>query len=161
MRTHLTATIFAFAASLLTASAEKEEPSPPNIIFILADDLGWQACGFTGAKFFETPYLDKFASEGMNFTAAYSGGPNCAPTRACLMSGTYTPRHRIYTPGGAAKGNPKYMRLLVPARERKDKALERGVEGVAIGYGGGLVEIVNGYSYIREPLTLDFSKEPK
>jgi len=46
-------------------------------------------------------------------------------------------------------------------RERKDKALERGVEGVAIGYGGGLVEIVNGYSYIREPLTLDFSKEPK
>ena len=53
MKSHLTATIFAFAASLLTASAEKEEPSPPNI-FILADDLGWQDCGFTGAKFFET-----------------------------------------------------------------------------------------------------------
>ena len=41
------------------------------------------------------------------------------------MSGTYTPRHRIYTPGGAAKGNPKYMRLLVPARERQDKALNK------------------------------------
>ena len=42
-----------------------------------------------------------------------------------MMSGTYTPRHQIYTPGGSSKGNPKYMRLLVPARERKDKALEK------------------------------------
>ena len=122
MRSHLTAIIFA-AASLLTASAQKKEPSPPNIIFILADDLGWQDCGFTGAKFFETPHLDKFASEGMNFTRAYSGGPNSAPTRACLMSGTHTPRHRIYTRRGAAKGKPTYMRLLVPARERQNKAL--------------------------------------
>ncbi|MBP82834.1 MAG: aryl-sulfate sulfohydrolase [Verrucomicrobiales bacterium] len=125
IRTHLTAIFFAFTVTLLTASAQNEEPSPPNIVFILADDLGWQDCGFTGAKFFETPHLDKFASEGMNFTAAYSGGPNCAPTRACLMSGTYTPRNRIYTPGGAAKGNPKYMRLLVPARERRDEALNK------------------------------------
>jgi arylsulfatase A-like enzyme len=61
----------------------------------------------------------------MKFTSAYSGGPNCAPTRACLMSGTYTPRHQIYTPGGMSKGNPKYMRLLVPARERKDQALKK------------------------------------
>jgi len=46
-------------------------------------------------------------------------------------------------------------------RDRKDKALERGVEGVAIGYGGGLVEIVNGYNFVRDPLTLDFDNEPK
>ncbi len=104
---------------------KKKSSSPPNIIFILADDLGWQDTGFTGAKFFETPHLDKFASQGMHFTAAYSGGPNCAPTRACLMSGTYTPRHEIYTPGGEAKGNPEYMRLLVPAKERKDKGLNK------------------------------------
>jgi arylsulfatase A-like enzyme len=50
----------------------------------------------------------------MTFTAAYSGRPNCAPTRACLMSGTYTPRHHIYTPGGKALGNPEYMRWLEP-----------------------------------------------
>ena len=59
----------------------------------------------------------------MKFTRSYSGGPNCTPTRACLISGTYTPRHQIYTRGGAAKGKPKYMRLLVPARERQNKAL--------------------------------------
>jgi arylsulfatase A-like enzyme len=97
----------------------------PNVIFILADDLGWKDVGFAGASFFETPHIDRLAGQGMTFTAAYSGGPNCAPTRACFMSGTYTPRHHIYTPGGKSKGNTKYMRLLVPARGRKNKSLER------------------------------------
>lgn len=97
----------------------------PNFVFILADDLGWQDTGFTGARFFETPNIDRLASEGMAFTAAYAGGPNCAPTRACLMSGTYTPRHHIYTPGGKSKGNIKFMRLLVPARGRKDEDLAK------------------------------------
>jgi len=97
----------------------------PNIIFIMADDLGWKDVGFMGCEFFETPNLDRLAKQGMTFTSGYSGGPNCAPTRACLMSGTYTPRHKIYTPSGSSKGNPKYMRLLVPARERKNKELSK------------------------------------
>jgi len=95
----------------------------PNIVFIMADDLGWKDAGFMGGEFFETPHIDKLAGQSMVFKSAYSGGPNCAPTRACLMSGTYTPRHTIYQPGGISKGNTKYMRLLVPARERKDKTL--------------------------------------
>lgn len=95
----------------------------PNIVLIMADDLGWKDVGFMGADFFETPHIDRFAKQGMTFTAAYSGGPNCAPTRACLMSGTYSPRHRIYTPGGRSKGNPQFMRLLVPAANRKNKTL--------------------------------------
>jgi arylsulfatase A-like enzyme len=113
------------AVIVLASPACLQAADKPNIIFIMADDLGWKDVGFMGADFFETPHIDKFASQGMTFTAAYSGGPNCAPTRACLMSGTYTPRHQIYTPGGSSKGNPKYMRLLVPARERKDKALAK------------------------------------
>ena len=108
-----------FAPSASTTLSAKQ----PNLIFILADDLGWKDVGFMGCEFFETPNLDRLARQGMKFTSAYSGGPNCAPTRACLMSGTYTPRHKIYTPSGRSKGNPKYMRLLVPARERKDKDL--------------------------------------
>lgn len=111
-----------FFISLCSAlySAEK-----PNIIFIMADDLGWKDVGFMGAEFFETPNLDKLAKEGMIFNQAYSGGPNCSPTRACLMSGTYAPRHKIYTPGGSSKGVPQYMPSLVPARERKDKGLDQ------------------------------------
>ena len=91
----------------------------------MADDLGWRDVEYAGAAFFETPSIDRLAAEGMTFTAAYSGGPNCSPTRACLMTGTYTPRHQIYTPGGRAKGNPQFMRLLVPAANRKDEALKR------------------------------------
>ena len=75
----------------------------PNIIFIMADDLGWKDVGYQGAEFFETPHIDQLAADGMTFEAAYSGGPNCAPTRACLMSGAYTPRHHIYQPGGGGK----------------------------------------------------------
>ncbi len=119
--------LIAFATLLLPpllAFAEAKKTAQPNLIFILADDLGWKDVGFMGCEFFETPNIDRLAKQGMKFTSAYSGGPNCAPTRACLMSGTYTPRHKIYTPGGSSKGNHKYMRLLVPARERKDKALK-------------------------------------
>jgi arylsulfatase A-like enzyme len=116
------------AAALLAGAAvagAEEGTRPPNIIFILADDLGWQDTGFTGAKFFETPHIDRLAAEGMIFTDAYSGGPNCSPTRACFITGTYTPRHGIYQPGGQARGDSRYMRLLVPAVNRKNKALNR------------------------------------
>jgi arylsulfatase A-like enzyme len=106
-------------------AAEHAAKARPNIIFILADDLGWQDVGYAGAKFFETPHIDRLAASGMTFNAAYSGGPNCSPTRACLMSGTYTPRHQIYTPGGRSKGDPRYMRLLVPAIERKNGELAK------------------------------------
>ena len=112
-----------FLLTLLTAFSASAADKP-NIIFILADDLGWQDVGFAGAEFFETPHIDRLAAQGMVLTNAYSGGPNCSPTRGCLMSGTYTPRHHIYTPNGKAKGNHTYMRLLVPARGRKNKALE-------------------------------------
>ena len=98
---------------------------PPNIIFIMADDLGWQDVGYAGTEFFETPAIDRLAATGMTFTAAYSGGPNCAPTRACIMSGMYTPRHHIYTPGGQSKGKSEYMRLLVPAVGRKQGDLQQ------------------------------------
>ena len=121
-----------FLASVLAIflTAELNAADRPNIVFILADDLGWKDVGYAGAQFFETPNIDRLAAQGMTFTAAYSGGPNCSPTRACLMSGTYTPRHQIYTPGGKSKGKTKYMRLLVPARERKDEALERKADGL-------------------------------
>jgi arylsulfatase A-like enzyme len=112
-------------AVLPQAMAKPKPKDKPNIIFIMADDLGWKDVEFMGAKFFATPHIDKLASQSMVFTNAYTGGPNCSPTRACLMSGTYTPRHKIYQPGGISKGNTKYMRLLVPARGRRDKDLKK------------------------------------
>jgi arylsulfatase A-like enzyme len=64
----------------------------PNIIFILADDLGWAELGCYGNKFNETPNLDKLASQGMRFTEAYASAPVCSPYRAALMTGQYPAR---------------------------------------------------------------------
>ncbi len=62
----------------------------PNIIFILADDLGYGELGCFGQKLIATPHLDRMASEGMKFTRFYAGSPVCAPSRSVLMTGLHT-----------------------------------------------------------------------
>jgi arylsulfatase A-like enzyme len=81
-------------------AAAADSPRPPNIVFILADDLGWTDLGCQGSKFYESPRIDRMAAEGLRFTHAHSCGPNCQPTRAALMTGQYGPRTGVYTVGG-------------------------------------------------------------
>jgi len=76
-------------SELITGKASEDKP---NIIFILADDLGWAELGCYGNKFNETPNLDKLAREGMRFTEAYAAAPVCSPYRAALMTGQYPAR---------------------------------------------------------------------
>ena len=64
----------------------------PNIVVILADDMGYSDIGSFGAKDFETPHLDRMAREGRRFTDFYVGGPACTPSRAALMTGCYPVR---------------------------------------------------------------------
>jgi len=85
----------------------------PNIILIFADDLGWKDVGYQGSDFMETPNIDRLARQGMVFSAGYAGAGNCAPSRACLLSGTYTPRHGVYAVGDTNRG-PKTSQRLVP-----------------------------------------------
>ena len=66
------------------------DESPPNIVYILADDLGYGELGSYGQTLIKTPNLDRLAQEGMRFTQHYSGSPVCAPSRATLMSGKHT-----------------------------------------------------------------------
>ncbi len=84
----------------------------PNIVFILIDDMGWKDVGFMGSRYYETPHIDQLAREGIVFTDAYANAPNCAPTRACLLSGQYSPRHGIYTVGKSTRGKPKDRKLI-------------------------------------------------
>ncbi|HVS36829.1 MAG TPA: arylsulfatase [Gemmataceae bacterium] len=63
---------------------------PPNIVFILADDLGYGDLGCYGQKRIRTPNLDRLAAEGMRFTQFYAGDTVCAPSRCCLMTGLHT-----------------------------------------------------------------------
>ena len=85
----------------------------PNIIMIVIDDLGWSDVGYNlHGNAFETPHIDKLASSSLVFTNAYAGASNCAPSRAVLMSGQYTPRHGVYTVSPANRGNEKTRKLM-------------------------------------------------
>lgn len=73
----------------------------PNVIFILADDLGFGDVGFNGQKKIKTPQLDKLADEGMVLNSFYAGAPVCGPSRASLLSGMHTGHCKI-------RGNPRW-----------------------------------------------------
>ena len=72
-----------------TTILKSQQQSKPNIIIILTDDLGWADLQCYGSTFYETPNLDKLASQGLRFTRAYATAPVCSPTRASLMTGKY------------------------------------------------------------------------
>lgn len=76
----------------------------PNVLLILADDLGYHDLGVTGSTFYETPHLDGLANQGTAFTQAYAGSRVCSPSRASLMLGQFTARHGITDWIGAAAG---------------------------------------------------------
>jgi arylsulfatase A len=73
-----------------TAVAQQTHASRPNIVFILADDLGYGDVGPNGQKLIRTPNIDQLSKEGMNFTQMYAGTSVCAPSRCSLMSGLHT-----------------------------------------------------------------------
>lgn len=72
--------------------AESSEVSRPNVVFILADDLGWSELGCYGNRFNETPHLDALAAAGVRFTQAYAAAPVCSPYRAALLTGQHPAR---------------------------------------------------------------------
>ena len=86
--------------------------SKPNFVFFLVDDLGWKDVGFMGSEYYETPNIDQLAKLGMVFTNAYANAPNCAPTRASILTGQYTPRHGVYTVGSPARGKARFRKLI-------------------------------------------------
>jgi arylsulfatase A-like enzyme len=90
--------IITLLACALTAHAAKQ----PNIIFILADDLGWTDTATYGSKYYETPNIDRLAMQGLKLTR-YHNCQNCQPTRAAILSGQYGARTGVYTVGGVGR----------------------------------------------------------
>lgn len=91
----------------LSCSGQKNNENRPNIIFIVADDLGWQDVGFMGSKWFETPNLDKLAEESLVFTDAYMY-QTCSPSRAALLTGKQSFRTGVYNVPVLEKGDNKH-----------------------------------------------------
>lgn len=97
----------------------KEDMAKPNIVFILADDLGWTDLGVMGSDYYETPHIDRLAAEGLLFDNAYAAAANSAPSRACMMTGMYTPRHGVYTVSPPDRGD-RTRRKLIPIANTDD-----------------------------------------
>jgi arylsulfatase A-like enzyme len=105
-----------------TPTSWKAEGKKPNIVFVLADDLGWTDVNSfdpMGRTYYETPNIDRLAHQGMSFTQAYANAANCAPTRAALMSGQYYPNQPIYHVGNSRQGK------LIPAPNTTELPLEK------------------------------------
>ncbi|MEE2754138.1 MAG: sulfatase [Candidatus Latescibacterota bacterium] len=94
----------------------------PNIVFILADDLGWRDLGCEGSPIYESPNIDRIANEGMRFTQGYAACQVCSPSRASILTGKVTPRHGITDWIGAKSGEAwrdteRHNKLLPPEYE--------------------------------------------
>jgi uncharacterized sulfatase len=98
----------AVSAVVLRAAAPIPTPRPPNVVLILADDMGWNQVGYHGSRYYETPHIDRLAAEGMQFRHAYSAAPICSPTRAALMTGKSPARLQLtdYIPGRLWEDKP-------------------------------------------------------
>jgi arylsulfatase A len=97
------------------ANAEEKAAARPNVIVILADDLGWADLGCYGSKCHKTPNLDRLAAQGMRFTDAYAACPVCSPSRAALLTGRYPPRYNItdWLPGRPDRPDQKLLRPVI------------------------------------------------
>ncbi|MGB1259245.1 MAG: sulfatase-like hydrolase/transferase, partial [Akkermansiaceae bacterium] len=100
-------TLTILGASLLCSAADenKQASAKPNIVFILADDLGYGELGCYGQKKIKTPVLDHLATEGMKFSQHYTGAPVCAPARCVLMTGKHLAHAQVR--GNRDSGNGK------------------------------------------------------
>jgi arylsulfatase A-like enzyme len=123
------ARILACAAGLsttavpLVAQRAATRPARPNIVYIMADDLGWAELGAYGQQKIHTPVLDQLAREGIRFTQFYSGSPVCAPSRSALLTGL----HSGHTP---IRGNAEYGGYL-DSEERGQHPLPLGTPTIA------------------------------
>jgi arylsulfatase A len=88
---------------------------PVNVVFILADDLGWADLGCYGSKYHKTPHLDRLAGSGARLTNAYAAAPVCSPTRASILNGKYPARLNLtdWLPGRADRPDQKLLRPTI------------------------------------------------
>jgi arylsulfatase A-like enzyme len=101
------------AAVAMTARVAEAQTTPPNIVLILIDDMGWRDLGCTGSDLYQTPHIDELARGGMKFTQAYAAAPICSPTRAAILTGQHPARLGMtdWLPG---RRDSQSQRLLRP-----------------------------------------------
>src|SRR3954447_10591023 len=104
-------TLLIASAAVASATATAADDHP-NVVLIVADDLGWADLGCYGSTFHRTPHLDRLAAEGRRVTQAYAACPVCSPTRAALMTGKPPARLHLtdWLPGRPDRPDQKLRR---------------------------------------------------
>lgn len=117
-----------------------KETTPPNVIFILADDLGWADLGCYGSNFYETPHLDQLAREGVRFTDGYAACPVSSPTRVSIQTGRYPARVHVtdWIPGKYEYNKEKMQKIcpVLPPDYNYNMPLEEVTIAEAMKEGG-------------------------
>ena len=108
---------------IVTLSCDKGTLKKPNIVIIVADDLGWSDLSYMGSTYYETPNIDKLSKTGMTFYNGYASAANCAASRATLLSGKYNTDHGIYTVKNSDRGSKK-TRKLIPIETKTNLDLD-------------------------------------
>lgn len=106
-----------FLLSALGGLSQSKTTKPPNVLFILADDLGWSDIGCYGADLHETPNLDRLARESVRFNCALTAAPVCTPTRASILTGKHPARLHMTVWREAARNPPMGRKLVPPVTE--------------------------------------------
>ena len=110
MRKRAGVTFIVIAILVFASKLSAQSNRPPNIILILADDLGWMDTSIYGSRFYETPNIDRLGLEGMRFTDGYAGSPVCSPTRASVLTGQYPARlHLTNITQEPQRNNPQLL----------------------------------------------------
>ena len=109
---HLVIALLLACLPSIAYAATEDSDRLPNIIYIMADDLGWTDLSGQGSTYYESPNIDRLAAQGMVFSNAYAPASNCAPTRAACITGQYGPRHGVYTVNSSARGESKDRKLI-------------------------------------------------
>ena len=111
--------LMSFLAQVPLGLGLAQDPTPPapagddrpDVLYLIVDDLGWHDVGFTGGGSHPTPRIDALASTSTVFEHAYADAPNCAPTRASILSGQATARHGVLTVGSSRRGKKELRRV--------------------------------------------------
>jgi len=129
------------ALAVPQVSAKDGNQQKPNVLFLFVDDMGYKDTGFTGSDFYETPVIDSLSRLSMVFNQEYACAGNSAPSRACLISGQFTPRHGVFAVFNTKRGPVEDM-LLEPFPNNSQLPLDRYTVAEAMrdaGYRTGMV----------------------
>lgn len=127
MKCILATSIVALAFSALGGNSHGAHKTKPNVLLIVADDLGYGELGFQGNKEIPTPHLDSIAANGVRFTSGYVSGPYCSPTRAGLLTGKYQQRFgHEFNPGGRNGDEDAPIGLTLKERTLADRLKAAG-----------------------------------